>query len=209
MSIIENANDKDVDAFIKMHFNNAITHTIEVAPEYSALLHYCFQNVINKVSQDGGSLVVGWAIQKTANLVEAEFHGVWRSLDGQLIDITPSEDGQRKIVFVEIPNLVYDGGQRDNIRQNISGNPIADDLILVCEAMFRIRNRGNRRFQHGIIKLPAFEANELNQLMQAKQNLAQKLLFKQGRNSSCICGSGDKYKHCCESEIKSLNQLYR
>ena len=96
----------------------------------------CFPIVEQKVENQGGKMILGWQIWKTNNLVEAEFHAVWETPDGDLLDISPKEIIVDKILFVEDNNLKYEGKQIDNVRLNITKNSIVDDLILINKTIF-------------------------------------------------------------------------
>jgi hypothetical protein len=54
----------------------------------------------------GGSIQFGWVLweNKQADFIEAEFHSVWKNLKGELIDITPRQDNEKKILFIADPN---------------------------------------------------------------------------------------------------------
>ena len=63
----------------------------------------CFPNVEKMVQEYGGQQVNGRAIWQWDNkLVEAEAHAVWKSPDGQLIDITPHDYNEEKYYFYVI-----------------------------------------------------------------------------------------------------------
>jgi hypothetical protein len=77
----------------------------------------CFENVIDIVKRQGGSVQYGWSIREQPRaFVEGEFYAVWRSPDGTLIDVTPRGDGQTQIVFLSDPNRVWDGEPIDSRR---------------------------------------------------------------------------------------------
>jgi hypothetical protein len=52
--------------------------------------------------EKSGSLCSGWVIwqSKLAQFVEAQFHTVWRNDEGKLVDVTPRQDGEKRILFV-------------------------------------------------------------------------------------------------------------
>lgn len=53
-----------------------------------------------------GSVVSGWLIweHKPSNLVEGHFHSVWENAHGELVDVTPREDREEKVLFVRDPS---------------------------------------------------------------------------------------------------------
>lgn len=78
------------------------------AQEWS-LPNECFPNVRQMVQERGGQQTNGWAIWQWANvLVEAEAHSVWRSPEGELVDIAPHKNGETEILFLADPDMIYD-----------------------------------------------------------------------------------------------------
>lgn len=57
--------------------------------------------MLEKVRHDGGAIVFGWTIWEWPKvMLTAEFHAVWESPDGDLIDITPKPQRETSIIFV-------------------------------------------------------------------------------------------------------------
>lgn len=49
----------------------------------------CYENVRNKISQEGGAIQFGWLLSvQTGHFVEAIHHAVWCNNDGILLDVT-------------------------------------------------------------------------------------------------------------------------
>lgn len=93
-------------------------------------LHECFPNVCRMVQEHGGQQINGWAIWQWANiLVDAEAHAVWESPDGCLVDITPHDYGEQKILFLRDAGLVYSGKQIASVRQPLTGSPLVAEYI--------------------------------------------------------------------------------
>lgn len=178
---------------------------IEVSPDPNALINECFPNVSKKIQREGGSQVFGWQIWKTAYLIEAEFHAVWKSQSKGIIDITPKLFPCSQILFLEDPKQSYDGSQVANIRLNISGNSLADDLIKVCECIFYISNKGDRAYKHEL-KLSGEEAKMYEVLNQTKFGIFQMLNNGDTRNQKCFCGRNEKYKKCHERFVRDFGK---
>tara|TARA_R110002167_G_C12369509_1_gene623973 strand:- start:65 stop:580 length:516 start_codon:yes stop_codon:yes gene_type:complete len=148
-------------------------------PVAGAPLNECFPIVDKKVESAGGKKVLGWQIWKTPLLVEAEFHAVWESPEGDLIDITPKSLPLAKILFLPDEAAVYEGKQVNNIRVNTTGNQLVDDFIAVCNAIFRIENKGDRAFQYEL-SLSGDEAQAYHMLTKARELL--EVMALQGMN---------------------------
>lgn len=163
----------------------------------------CFPLVDARVGSEGGRRVLGWQIWQGQLLVEAEFHAVWESPAGELLDITPKPMAFSEILFVPDPNAIYEGRQVNNIRINITENSLVDDFIAVHEAVFRIENKGERAFLR-TLSLVGREAKACRILNEAKPVLEWMAIHGHTRNSPCPCSSGMKYRVCHGKEIREL-----
>jgi len=169
---------------------------LDVMPEPYAEINECFPAVTQKIEKEGGSVQLGWQIWQIPNvIIEAEFHAVWKSRDGILTDITPKSENILRILFIPDSKAEYDGAQRNNIRVNISGNRLVDDFIRICDTIYKLNNRGERAYQNKICL--SKEESEVHQMLHVTKGLVSDMIENgSSKNSRCICGSGDKYKHC-------------
>jgi hypothetical protein len=182
---------------------SGVPQYLRCKPELGALINECFPIVDAKVKAEGGQRVLGWQIWQTSLLVEAEFHAVWVSPTGELLDITPKPLPFSEILFISDPKAVYEGKQVNNVRINITGNSLVDDFIAVHDAVFRIENRGARALQYQL-SLSGEEAKAHRTLNAAKPLLEMMALQGGTRKSPCPCGSGKKYKVCHGKKISRL-----
>ncbi len=152
-------------------------------------------------------MILGWQIWKGKHLVEAECHAVWEDNDEILHDLTPKEFDVDKIIFVEDENLVYADKQIDNVRLNITKNELVDDLIQVCEAIYRFDNKGERATLYdlsGVLNDKQFKHKENLLLLKEFINI---ILTRNGnRKSLCPCQSGYKFKDCHGNDLKKRIQ---
>jgi hypothetical protein len=178
---------------------------VDIKAESEAAIIECFPNVERKIKSDGGNMVFGWAIWKTKLFIEAEYHGIWNSPEGELIDITPRTIPSQKILFLRDTENSYNGCQVDNIRVNISGNTLADDLIILYESKFNIENKGNRAFEYEL-HLEGEEAkfHTLLHLM----IIQVFIMLEQGltKNQTCFCGKA-KYKKCHGKLVQAIKNV--
>jgi hypothetical protein len=89
---------------------------------------FCSDGVAEKVKCAGGAIQVGWIIWEWPKvLLTSEFHAVWASPEGELIDITPKPQGETRIVFVKDysypANLDFDRHRPRNRRFCIPQEP--------------------------------------------------------------------------------------
>ncbi|ENM5907501.1 SEC-C domain-containing protein [Vibrio mimicus] len=198
---------KDIDSTwlkkLLVQLNTAdIPEFIVCLPDAKSLVNECFLNVEAKIKNKGGKAIYGWQIWQTEHLIEAEFHAVWESGDGVVLDVTPKPFQVESIMFVRDLDTPYIGRQIDNVRINTSGNALIDDLIRVCEAKFKLENKGERAEQYNI-RLTAQETDEWEFLEQMRKYISLLVAKGSTKNQQCFCGR-DKYKKC---HGRVLNQL--
>lgn len=98
--------------------------------------------VPEKMRRDGGTTQYGWIILQTDGLmIEAEFHAVWKSPDGNLLDITPKVDGESIVSFLPDPVRVDEGGCIDNVRRALKQNRVIEDFISACEHAYKANEK--------------------------------------------------------------------
>lgn len=84
----------------------------------------CFQNVREMVKRRGGSVQCGWRMrEQPAAYVEGEFHSVWRSPDGTLIDVTPRTDRLTEILFLPDTAMEWTGEDVEPRRMMLNLQP--------------------------------------------------------------------------------------
>ena len=169
---------------------------VPVRPEPGAKHDECFTAVKRKIESEGGRALYGWSIWQSPVMVEGEFHAVWESPTGELVDITPKKNGVGQIMFAPDPTATYDGRQVSNVRMPVYRNDVlVERFIEINEAIFEVLNRGERAFQHGTVQIPR---DEIEPLLRKRDNLGERISSRQiGPNLPCVCGSSRKLKNCC------------
>lgn len=86
---------------------------VPVRPIYGEKLDDCVDVVARKVDRDGGSAQLGWTIWEFPyTWLEAEFHAVWVSPAGELVDVSPKASGEKRILFLADDDLTYTPGEK-------------------------------------------------------------------------------------------------
>ncbi len=99
----------------------------------------------------------GWTIWYLPGvLMEAEFHAVWLSSDGDYLDVSPHPIHlhPERILFLPDPNTAYRGRQIDNVRIPLSKDPKVREFKRHNEEKFRLLNEGELADQHGPVTVP-------------------------------------------------------
>jgi hypothetical protein len=89
--------DRAVAAFC-MDLGVSNAEFVEVRPAPGAELGMCQRNVTEHIKRNGGTLVHVWAIWANRLFLMGEFHAVWRSPAGNLVDVTPTAEGESRVV---------------------------------------------------------------------------------------------------------------
>ncbi|MFQ3451792.1 hypothetical protein PMN64_00485 [Bradyrhizobium sp. UFLA01-814] len=111
---------------------------VDVVPSPTAREGWCFANVADRVAEAGGEPVHGWTIWGAPSLFyTAEFHVVWKTPAGKLVDVTPKQDGEEYILF--LPDDRYPVGfdfmgRPNNIRTRVYGHDRRRDEV-VCKML--------------------------------------------------------------------------
>lgn len=168
---------------------------LDVTPSKGSKAGYFYQNVIDKIKLDGGDIQYGWIIWKWDNLmIEAEFTAVWKDKDGKFVNVTPTFDGEKQILFLPDYIRKFQGKIINNYRYPLITHPKMEEYIRLGEKITNVKNMvTNNSTAQKYMK-------ELSKLNQRKSNLYLELIHifdKTGRNDPCPCGSGKKYKICC------------
>ncbi|MFC1638837.1 SEC-C metal-binding domain-containing protein [Patescibacteria group bacterium] len=172
---------------------------LQVTPLDGCLVNDCVENVRGRVQSEGGEAVLGWQIWEWYGvLIEAEFHMVWKSSDGELSDITPKELPCDNILFLPDPLLIYEDQQIKNVRKPLLDDQKVTDFVALADAKFKILNDGDRAKQHGAIILSDEEADLFQRVeMQMASCQLAIMHMEPSQNQPCRCGSGEKYMKCC------------
>jgi|JI8StandDraft_1071087.scaffolds.fasta_scaffold33009_2 hypothetical protein len=173
---------------------------VPVRPESGMPANECFPLVDRTVAKHGGSRSLGWSLWEFPGVfVEAEFHAVWKSPNGELIDVTPKNRPVENVLFLPNPELRYLGRQVNNVRRPLSAAPCVANYLTTFDAEFELLNRGSRADQHGEVHLTGSEADEYASLQRKRAFLAPDLLQLAafiGPYTPCPCNSGKKVKWC-------------
>ena len=174
---------------------------IPIQANPNAKLLECFQVTKGFVSKNSGEVVYGWRVwERPTVMLEAEFHAVWRSKEGQLTDVSYSNESGKTILFLIDPQRVYEGKQVNNYRQPRRQGKAIEQFINACNVEFNLKNRGKRAYENGEIKFTNSEIDEWNSIqdIKAKIDPLLRVPIKLKRNEPCHCGSERKFKKCCK-----------
>lgn len=173
---------------------------VRVVPLEGAQPNECFPVVNAHVNAFGGETIIGWCIWEHPNVfVEAEFHAVWKSPEGEYIDLTPKNETASKILFLPHPGLAYEGHTLNNVRLPISSHPALLEMLQAFDRRYEIMNRGDRAMQHGQITLEGPEAAEYTNNEREIAALGMQIFHlypTYGPYLPCPCNSGKKAKWC-------------
>ncbi|MBJ2082137.1 hypothetical protein [Serratia ureilytica] len=90
---------------------------------FSPLAGECYYNVAKMIRDNGGGEpVLGWMIWESSTLIEGEAHCLYKSSEGEILDITPRVSGEETIFFVPDsrvhPSLEHISGTKFKMYQN-------------------------------------------------------------------------------------------
>jgi hypothetical protein len=181
---------------------------VNIRIEKYSIKDNCFHNVEDKVANDNGQIVYGWKLHKGIFLEEAERHAIWKSPNGELVDVTPDDVYKDKILFLaDDKGWVYDGTYSDNVRVNTTNNPLVDDYILLNEMITKLWQTGRRNSRLEIAILEPV-AKVITFLNNDKLEREKYILANNNTNSMCYCRQQKLYKDCHGFNLeKSFGEL--
>jgi hypothetical protein len=108
----------------------------------------CFPIVKAQVERQGGRRVVGWSLWEHPKvMLEAEFHAVWQTPDGNLLDLVPRERSFPFILFLKDTGRAYQGFPLDNLRMALVKDKHIERFIRLQGKKFRLMNQGKLKYQ--------------------------------------------------------------
>ena len=163
---------------------------VPVRPVPQARINSCFGSVRDYISQYGGGIQYGWIIWELPNVfLEAEFHAIWVSPSGELVDITPKIDNEDTILFLPDSKRVYEYRLVENLRKPLVRNNFTLEWLWRGHNYYLIKQK---HFRNEEVDIKA-AAEELAKWESKNKAGPPKI----GRNDPCLCGSGKKFKQCC------------
>lgn len=183
--------------------------SVSFEPAKWAKENECFPNVLEQVRLYGGQCVYGWQVWILPYMLEAEFHAIWRSPEGEYVDVTPNTvlNKPSRQFWIDTQKA-FEGKQINNIRINTSSNGLVNDLIALQNFRFFLENKGANAFSFDSIQLNDGEINAWNFSKEMIGHVQTMINSKQRHDSECFCGTGNSYNQCHgESLIELLKQM--
>lgn len=181
MHAVPELNAPHVQAFCAEVASKSSPALVLCSPRFDRPAKECFPIIKEQIASNGGSMVVGWAIWEWPGVfIEAEFHAVWASPDGQLSDLVPRSLLSQHIVFLPDLSRKYEGRQVDNIRKALVRDNDLIRFLFTFRRQFEILNAGDLAFQHGAISLPPKALKELQALQKEGARLERRLHNRYG-----------------------------
>lgn len=147
---------------------------VPVRPAPWARWIHCFDNSVAQAAHAGGEAVYGWAVWHwPGRWFEAEHHAVWRSPDGELVDVTPQTGEPARVLFVEDPTAPYDPASfRRNVMAPDAGNAHAREYIELVAARGDITDP---YWTPGTVVLPLFSEGDQARIAPIDARMAELL----------------------------------
>ncbi|CUH95676.1 hypothetical protein P22_1752 [Propionispora sp. 2/2-37] len=156
----------------------------------------CLANVARKMLEEGGDFQCGWAVWEWPEvMLEAEFWTVWVNPAGQWIDVTPRGRGNR-LLFIADNQTKFQGTPINSIVKPMINHPLVREYVELNQTIWRqtdeLTGAGKTDMEICEVVAPLIARKDA-----LEQEIDQKLSGSVGRNDSCPCGSGKKFKKCC------------
>ena len=118
-------------------------------------------------------------------------HRVWRTQNGNLLDVTPSDELRNLF----LPDSIHNVGSGIPARYiALDPSPEVGEAISFCEELERMEKENLRR-----LTAAAYRGIRIDFASKHKPIKSSDGSSIVGRNDPCLCGSGKKFKKCCLS----------
>jgi len=165
----------EIEAFCRQLDPTGKPVWVDVRPAPGVIAGEDFASLKSHVASHSGRIQFGWILWENPGwFLEAEFHGIWVSPEGELRDILPRGDGARRLLFLPDSRRTFHGESIPNQFMALSHSP--DVRAVVESAEYHSRLRAEVQTQARRLRVAPGSA---------------------ARNDPCPCGSGLKYKKCC------------
>ncbi len=102
----------------------------------------CREDVRKQVEESGGKAICGWAVwERPAAYLFTEFHMVWESPSGELMDVSAKADGETRTLFVRDSGIRYTGGRIRGAHLPLTDDPVVLEYISAHEAYWEAFDR--------------------------------------------------------------------
>lgn len=93
---------KSIARYLNLNADEARLLKFHSPKEFEPEPRNCFFNVWVQMRYGGGDKQHGWLIAQdsTKDFIEAQFHAVWVGPEGDLVDVTPRPDGEKRVMFI-------------------------------------------------------------------------------------------------------------
>ncbi len=183
---------------------NSVPIYVDVSPLEGVSQNDCFPHVQHQIDLHGGEMLIGWALWEMPGLfVEAEFHCVWRTVGGQVVDIAPKAQPTARVLFLHDPAATYHGLQVNNIRRSLRDDVEIQQFLASFDEMYEFMNRGERAGQYGEVIVQGEDARELEFMQRRAYELEQVVKRRYPQHDPylpCPCGCGKKARWCDQNQ---------
>src|SRR4051812_35997448 len=161
---------------------------IDITPLPDCVAMFCYGNVDSCVARGGGCREEGWIIYEGwgGRYLKLIHHCLWRTTDGRLVDVTPSDEVRNLF----LPDTVRNNGEGVPARYiALDQSPKVAKTIAFCMDMDRQQTEMLRRLLGvGGRRVRFDRSSRIRPFVRAG---GPKLV---GRNDPCPCGSRKKFK---------------
>jgi len=164
---------------------------VPVVPALGVRHGYCLTDVPLFVEKNGGKVQFGWTIWECPKVaLETEFHACWINPENEIIDIVPKRDGETTILFLPDRRRIYEHKPVLGTQKVLFDNEYTRRWLMTAQKKSEIIAK---HFSNDEVDALAAE-REFREWISSLHFGSPKI----GRNDPCPCGSGKKYKKCCE-----------
>ncbi len=115
---------------------------LDVRPRPDSEFNDCTEDIRRQTEEHGGSAVLGWTVWERPNaFLFTEFHTVWESPIGELLDVSAKADGEPRILFIPDSSICYTGVRIHGTHLPLTDDPVVLEHISAHEDYWEVFDR--------------------------------------------------------------------
>ena len=165
----------------------------------------CAYNARDEAEAVGGQLVFGWGVFVWKNVMFDFIGHAVVELDGRYYCVTPSKQGDKKILFVSDNTITFDFENPDSRLPfkeiAISKRPEVKKLLVVREKVRAIKIQ--YPVSSGNVQVSIEDGKAIAELERLQSDLLDRVNYLlHPIKETCPCGSGKQFRRCCRPHMK-------
>ena len=178
---------------------------VNVLPPSWALQNKCALNAKRYAEENDGKVIFGWSVSIWDKvLLDCIGHAVVK-INDELIDVTPNKYMDKKVLFVQDNEIDFDYSNKNSRMPSrniaISSSVEVKRIVSIENEIYNIKIK--YPVNSGLFSPSLEDGRKISELEEEKNRITGKVIMTHTHhNAPCICGSGRKFRKCCQGKLR-------